>query len=59
MWKSKTLHGRHAYYLETPDVSKLASNTWLKVGRPFPETSVFMIAIQGHALVPVIIRSIF
>jgi hypothetical protein len=41
MWKSKTLHGRHAYELERGDVNKTAS----KAGKLFPETARFMIAI--------------
>jgi len=38
LWKSRTLHGRHAYDLEGTD-DKTASNAWLKVG-----TIGFMIA---------------
>jgi hypothetical protein len=29
-WKSKALHGRHAYDLDTPDIDKIASNASLK-----------------------------
>jgi hypothetical protein len=38
MWKSKTLHRRHTYDLEMSNVNKIASNAWLKLGEPFPET---------------------
>jgi hypothetical protein len=31
MWTSKTLHGRHAYELETQDVDKIALNAWLRL----------------------------
>ena len=44
MWKSRTLHGRHAYGLEEPD-DKTASNAWLKVG-----TFGFMIAILDQVI---------
>jgi hypothetical protein len=47
MLKSKTLHGRHACDLETPDVDKMASQAWLKAGEIFPESTGFMIAIQN------------
>lgn len=44
MWKSRTLHGRHAYDLEEPD-DKTASNAWLKVG-----TMGFMLAILDRVI---------
>jgi hypothetical protein len=50
VWKSKPLRGRHAYDLETPDVHKLASNAWLKVGELFPETAGFMTAFQDQVI---------
>jgi hypothetical protein len=46
MCKSKTLHGRHAYELETPDVEKTALKALLQVCKLFPETRRFIIAIQ-------------
>lgn len=45
MCNSKTLHGRHAYELETPDVDKTALKALLQVCKLFPETSRFIIAI--------------
>jgi hypothetical protein len=46
MWESKTLQGRNAYDLETPDVDKIESSAWPRAGEIFPETSGFMMAIQ-------------
>ena len=39
---------RHAYDLGTPDVRKITSNSWRNVGEPFPETTWFMISVQGQ-----------
>jgi len=50
VWQSKTLHGRYACDIETPDVNTVALNTWLKVGELFSETTGFMIAIQDQAI---------
>jgi hypothetical protein len=50
MWKSKTLHGRHVYDLETPDADTVASNAWLKAGELFPKTTGFMIATQDQVI---------
>ena len=58
MWKSKTLHRRRACNLQMQD-DKRASNTWLKFSELFPETTGFVIAIQDHSLVLIIIGSIF
>ena len=46
MLKWKTLHGRHTYDLEVPDVDKIASQAWLKAGELIPQTTGFMIAMQ-------------
>jgi hypothetical protein len=45
MWKSRSLHGRHAYDLAEPD-DRMASDAWLKVG-----TFGFMIAILGWVII--------
>ena len=58
MWKSKTLHRRHAYDFEIPDVDKIAPNAWLKAAELFPKTTGFMIAIQDQIISTVILRSI-
>jgi hypothetical protein len=39
MWKSKTMHGRHAYDLESSDVDKIASKARIKSGHLFTETT--------------------
>jgi hypothetical protein len=46
MWNSKTLHGRQAYDLETPDVDIIASKALLQACKLFPETTGFVIAIH-------------
>jgi len=48
MWESKTLPGRNAYDLESPDVDKTDSNAWPRAGKIFPEASGFMMAIQAQ-----------
>ena len=50
IWQNKTLHGRHACDIETPDVDTVALKTWMKFGEIFPETTGFMIAIQDHVI---------
>jgi hypothetical protein len=50
MWKSKPLHGRHVYELETAGVNNIASKAGLKAGKLFPETSGFMLAIQDQVI---------
>jgi hypothetical protein len=35
IWQSKSLHGRYACDIETPDVDTVALNSWLKVGELF------------------------
>jgi hypothetical protein len=45
MWKSRILHGRHAYDLEDSD-ERMESNAWLKVG-----TFGFMIAILDQVII--------
>jgi hypothetical protein len=59
MWKSKTLHGRHIYDLETPDADKIGSNKWLKPGESFAETTGFMVAIQDQVISTIIIEPYF
>jgi hypothetical protein len=39
-----------AYEVETPDVDKMASNSCLKGGEPFPETTRFMKAMQEQVI---------
>lgn len=49
-WKKKTLHGRHPHDLEQSHIDSIASNKWLKIGKLFPETEGFMIAIQDQVI---------
>jgi hypothetical protein len=48
--EEQTIHGRVACDVETPDVDKMSSNSCLKVGEPFPETTRFMKAMQEQVI---------
>ncbi|XP_039276282.1 uncharacterized protein LOC111058333 [Nilaparvata lugens] len=49
-WKSKQLHGRHAFALSQPGVDEEASNAWLWHRDLFIETEGFLVAIQDQVI---------
>ena len=49
-WAQKALHGRHKADLSQPFVDDDKSNAWLRKGELFPETEVFMLAIQDQVI---------
>jgi hypothetical protein len=48
--EEQTVQGRVAYDVETPDVNKMASNSCLKAGELFPETTGFSKVMQKQVI---------
>ncbi|XP_045477891.1 uncharacterized protein LOC123683040 [Harmonia axyridis] len=49
-WRSKALHGRYPGLLESRDVNKVESLTYLRAGYLFPETEGRLLAIQDQVM---------
>ncbi|XP_044756916.1 uncharacterized protein LOC123315325 [Coccinella septempunctata] len=49
-WKAKALHGRYPGHLESREVNKQESLTYLRAGYLFPETEARLIAIQDQVM---------
>ncbi|XP_044760879.1 uncharacterized protein LOC123318334 [Coccinella septempunctata] len=49
-WRSRALHGRYPGHLESGDVNKVESLTYLRAGYLFPETEGRLLAIQDQVV---------